>query len=399
MAMTQRERYLAMGVGVVVSLFGANYAFTTVRETIDNKQDLVDAARKESDNIKRIATSGALAARKLEQLKIKSLPTSQEALVAQYNGWLTKTAGEVGVNTIKITSPQQPLKKTKAYDAYRFVLTGECRPEQWLDLLAKFYDADYLHRVQNTSVKMTKDPNIVQFTLESHALALRVASPKQEPSGQSSGRLAMTADEYKQKILGRNPFAPPNEPPKFALDKNSFDLPKGAPWDQILKTEDAENHEVELSIVSEKVPEGLSLGGKTLKWNPKENGTYEVIIKATDKGWPRSSSEQKLTLQVIDPPKPEEPKPPPPKFDVATQAFVSSVTSGRSGPIASIRSRIEGKTIDLSMGTEFEIGAVKAKVVDINPSQGFIELESDGVRWTIDLDTSLADAFAKSKID
>ena len=51
------------------------------------------------------------------------------------------------------------------------------------------------------------------------------------------------------------------------------------------------------------------------------------------------------------------------------------------------------------MGTEFEIGSVKAKVVDINPTEKFVELESDGVRWTVDLDTSLADAFAKSKID
>lgn len=398
MAMTQRERYLAMGVGVVVSLFGANYAFTTVRETINGKQDLVDLARKESDNIKRTATSGALAARKLEQLKIKSLPTSQEALVAQYTGWLTKIAGEVGVTNIKVPS-QQPLKKTKAYDSYRFVLTGECRPEQWLDLLAKFYDADYLHRVQNTKVTVTKDPNVLQFSLESHALALRVASPKQEPSGQSSGRLAMTADEYKQKILGRNPFGPPNAAPKLVVDKSSFDLPRGAPWDQILKTEDAENHEVELSIVSEKVPEGLSLSGKTVTWNPKENGTYEVLVKATDKGWPRASTERKLTLNVVDPPKPVEPAPPPPKFDVATQAFVSSVTSGRTGTAASIRSRIEGKTIDLSAGTEFEIGSVKAKVVDINVSEQFVELESDGVRWTIDMDTSLADAFAKSKID
>lgn len=399
MAMTQRERYLAMGVGVVVCLFGANYAFTTVRETISGKQDLIDLARKESDDIRRVATSGALAARKLEQLKIKSLPTSQETLVAQYTGWLTRAAGDVGVNKIVVNPPQQPLKKTKAYDSYRFVLTGECRPEQWLDLLAKFYEADYLHRVQNTKVTMTKDPNVVQFTLESHALALRVASPKQEPSGQSSGRLTMTADEYKQKILGRNPFAPPNQPPKLIVEKESFDVPRGAPWDQILKTQDAENHEVELSIVSEKVPEGLSLSGQTVKWNPQENGTYEVLVKATDKGWPRASTERKLTLNVIDPPKPVEPAPPPPKFDVATQAFVSSVTSGRTGTAASIRSRIESKTIELSTGTEFEVGSIKAKVVDINVGEQFVELESDGVRWTIDMDTSLADAYAKSKID
>ncbi len=398
MAMTQRERYLALGVGVVVGLFGANYAFTTVRETINNKQDLVDAARKESDNMKRIATSGALAARKLEQLKIKSLPTSKETLVAQYKSWLTKIALDAGVSDIKVITPEMPLKSTKAYKSYRFSLTGECRIEQWLDLLAAYYDADYLHTLQNAKVTMTKVPNVIQISLESHALALDAASPKQEPSGQSSGRLAMTSEEYKQKILGRNPFAPPNHPPRLAGDK-SFDIPRGAPWDQVLKPEDDENHDVELSLVSEQVPEGLNLAGKTLKWNPTENGTYEVLVKATDKGWPRASTEQKLTLKVVDPPKPEEPAPPPPKFDVATQAFVSALTSGRTGTAASIRSRIEGKTIELAQGTEFEIGSVKAKVVDINVSEQYVELESEGVRWTIGMDTSLADAYAKSKID
>ncbi len=400
MAMTQRERYLAMGVGVVVGLFGANYAFTTVRETLQHKQDLVDAARKESDSMKRIATSGAIAARKLDQLKLKSLPTKQETLVAQYKAWLTKTALDAGMTELNVNPPEQPFKTAKgAFKAYKFSLSGTCRTEQLLDLMAAYYDTDYLHSLQSLKVNMTKVPNVVTILLESQALALDAASPNQEPTGQSSGRLAMTPDEYKQSILGRNPFSPPNHPPKFAGDK-TFNIPRGAPWDQVLATEDDENHDVVLSLVSEDVPEGLRLDGKTFKWNPKENGTYELLVKATDSGWPRGTTEQKLTLNVVDPPKPDEPVPPPPKFDVATQAFVSALTSGRFGPAASIRSRVEGKTVDLAAGSEFEIGSVKAKVVDINLSEQFVELESEGVRWTIGMDdTSLADAFAKSKID
>lgn len=396
--MTQRERYLAMGVGVVVGLFGVNFAFTTVRDTLQHKQDLVDTARKESDSMKRIATSGTLAARKLDQLKTKSLPTTQEILVAQYKAWLTKAALEAGMSDIKVTTPEQPLKSTPAYKVYRFSLTGSCRIEECLELLATYYDTDYLHTLQSFKLTMTKVPNVVQISLDSQALALDVAAPKQEPSGESSGRLAMTAEEYKQKILGRNPFAPPNQAPKLAIDK-SHEIHRGTTWEQIVKTEDVENHDVDVKLVSSEVPEGLQLNGKTFKWSPQENGTYEILLQATDRGWPRASTEQKLTLNVVDPPKAEEPAPPPVKFDAASQAFLSALLSGRSGPEAWIRSRVEGKTVELSEGSEFEIGTVKAKVVGINLNEDFVEMESEGVRWTIGMDTSLADAYARSKID
>lgn len=398
MAMTQRERYLALGVGVVVSLFAANYGFTYVRENLQIKQDLVDAARKESDNMKRTATSGALAARKLEQLKTKSLPTSQETLVAQYKTWLTKLALDAGVTNIKVVPPEQPLKTTPAFKVYKFTLSGECTTAQWIDLLAAYYDADYLHTIHSHKATMTKVPGVVLISLDSHALALDVANPKQEPSGQSSGRLAMSADEYKQTILGRNPFSPPNQAPRVKLDRE-IELARGTPWSQIIGTDDAENHEVEFKLESESLPEGLSLSGKTLAWKPEENGSYEVLLTATDSGWPRATAQHKLQLKVVDPPAPKEPEPEPPKFDVATQAFITAVVNGRKGPEAWIFSRVEGRKVDLAEGSEFEIGSVKGKVVGINLNEDFVEIESDGVRWTMDMDTSLAEAFAKSKID
>jgi hypothetical protein len=297
-----------------------------------------------------------------------------------------------------VTSQDRPLKTTPAYKLYQFNVTGVCRTEQGLKLLATFYDTDYLHTIHNLKVTMTKNPGVVQISLDAHALALNVASPKQEPSGQPSGRLAMTADEYTAKILGRNPFSPPNQAPKLTLD-STIEIPRGAPWSQIVKTVDDENHEVEVQLVSADVPNGLKLSGKTLDWNPKENGTYQVVLKAIDNGWPRASTEHNVTLRVVDPPAPKAPEPEPPKFDAATQAFVSALVSGRSGPEAWINSRVEGKRLGLTEGSEFEIGSVKAKVVGINLREDFIELESEGVRWTIDMDTSLAEAFAKSKID
>ncbi len=412
MAMTQRERYLAMGVGVVVGLFGVQYVVNSIRNSLQQKQDLVDAARAESDDMNRIATSGTIAARKLDQLRVKSLPTNPEALVAQYKSWLTRCAEEAGITDIVINSPERATfansaitrkdKKQPPYTAYKFSLTGACSTEQWLDFLARYYDTDYLHSIQNLKVTMTKEPNWISISLDSTAISLKGADSNQKPTGKSSGRLAMSADEYKKSILSRNPFSPPNNPPSLAFtndDEAAFaKVYRGSLFERTLKPSDYENHNVTLEIVDQ-APEGLRLNGKTLSWTPKENGEYTFVIRATDSGLPHASKEEKIVLTVVDPPKPEEPTPPPPKFDVATQAFVSALLSGRAGPEAWIRSRTEGKTVALLEGSDFEIGSVKAKVVGINLNEDLVELESDGVRWTIGMDTSLADAFAKGKIN
>ncbi len=407
MAMTQRERFLAMGVGVVVGLFGVQYVVNSIRTSLQEKQDLVDAARAESDNMNRIATSGTIAARKLDQLRLKSLPTNREALVLQYNSWLTQCALDAGIVDIKITTPtgaasSSSLKVAKdpPYKAYKFSLTGECNTEQWLDFMARYYDADYLHSIQNLKVSMP-GTNWNKISLDSVVLSLKGADAAQKPTGKSSGRLAMSADDYKQIILSRNPFSPPNNPPSLAFtndDEAAFDkVARGSRFERILKPTDFENHDVKLEIV-DGAPEGLRLSGKTISWTPSENGKYEFTIRATDSGLPSASREEKIVLTVVDPPKPQEPPPAPPKFDVATQAFVSAMLSGREGPEVWIRSRTEGKTLNLLEGADFEIGSIKAKVVGIKLNEDLIELETDGLRWTIGMDTSLADAYAKGKI-
>jgi hypothetical protein len=401
MALTQRERYLAMGVGLVVGLFGAQYAVSTLSGQLQAKQALVDAARKKSDDINRIVTSGKLAANKIEKLSPKSLPTQQEQLVAQYRNWLTNIAEQSGMSDIQIKPPVQPADVTKkSYLPYNFALSGICRSDQAIELVAAFYQADYLHTIKNLKLTRTKEPNVFEIVLDAQALALKNADPKQEPTGQASGRLAIPVEEYKQAILNRNPFSPPNNPPRFTNDSTA-ELLRGESWSLSMGAKDDEQHLVAFELASDdsELPEGLRLSDGTLSWRPQETGTYQVKVRAKDNGWPSKSTETTLRLTVVEPPPPEQPAPEAPKFDVATQAFVSALLSGRGGPEAWIRSRTEGKTHQLNEGAEFEIGSVKARVVAINLAEDFVELETNGTRWTIGMDTSLADAFAKSQID
>ncbi|MCR9294535.1 MAG: hypothetical protein NXI32_17595 [bacterium] len=396
--MSQRERYLTIAVVVVLGLFLAQYVFQRINKTLTDKQDAVDTAMNENGNLDRVVTSGMMASRKLEQLNQYSLPSDQETAISQYRDWLYKLGLEADMSGIYVGPPDSPARTTTAYRAYNFQLRGFCRTDRVLDLLGRFYDKAYLHSVKNFKMTMTNEPQVIQVALDAQVLALNSASPDQEPPEQSSGRLAMSIEEYKDTILNRNPWAPPNTPPK--IKSRSADIVVGERgWSFPLEHEDKENHQVTYKLISTDVPEGLDLRNGAIHWTPKEIGTYEIEVEAADNGWPSAVTTEKLVLNVKEPPKPPEPVQEPPKFDVASQAFVTGLTSGRDGRKLWIRSRTDGKFLTLGEGSEFELGEIKAKVLSINIGEDYALLESDGMRWTVDMETSLAEAFKRGMED
>ena len=395
--MTPRERLLALGVGVTVGLFGLQYGITRIYNGLQAKRDLAEAAEADFEKAKLMEASGFSAGNKLNQLKAKSLPANFETLSAQYRDWLFEIGERAGLADIKVATPKTPSQRTSAYNAYDFTLSGTCRTDQLIELLGDFYDKDYLHTVKSMKLNRTKNPNEVKLDLEARALAMNGVDEKQEPSSEPSGRLAMSIDEYKLAILNRNPFSPPNQAPKIST--KSAEIKRGEKWSLDLEATDPENHNIVFEFVSTEVPAGLKLERNRLSWSPEETGEFEVLVRARDNGWPsKLSPEEKLTLRVIDPPV-EVAQPKEPAFDIATQAFITMIAGRVNAPQAKVRSRTDGTTIDLVEGTDFELGSIKAKVVSINLKESFVELETDGARWTVGMETSLADAYGKSQID
>ncbi len=397
--MNQREKILAIGVGATVGLFGLQYCYSSLRSSLNDKRALVESARTDADNLQMQILKGMAAQRKINELKVRSLPTTPQLLIAEYGAWLTKLGEEVGLEGIKVTKPERPDKSPKSYTSYKFTLQGSCRTDQLIDLMAKFYDKNYLHSITKLNLTMTDQANWINIQLDAEATALRVADPKQVPSAEPSGRLAKTVEQYKQTIIGRNPFAPPNLPPKLATSTKQ-EVKRGDSWNLKLEGNDPENQPVKFELISKELPPGMRFSDRSgeLSWQPSENGEYEVMVRALDSGLPVKSSDYKLTFKVIDPP-PAAPTAEPLKFDPATQSRVSAVLGGRSGPEAWIRSLTDGKTIELSVGEDFELGTIKAKVVSINLKESFVELETEGKRWTVGMDVSLTEAFEKSKLD
>ncbi len=402
MAMTSRERILAIGVGVTVGLFALQYGISSLSGKLTAKQALIDSARKDADALQLQINKGMILQRKVNALKAKSFPSDADLLNGRYKEWLTKIGAEVGLtgDNFKITTQPRPVKTSPAYTAYKATMQVQGRTDQLIDLVAKFYDKDLLHTITSLKVTSTPQPNWLNVSLDSQAIALRVADAKQPFSTALSKRSPKSAEDYKQSILNRNPFAPPNSSPTLATSTR-HELKRGESWNLKLEGKDPESHFINFELVSKELPAGLRFSDRNgeISWKPEANGDYEVVVRASDNGLPSKSAEYKLALKVVDPPEPPAPKVEPAKFDAATQSRVTALVGGRDGPQVWVRSLTEGKSFQLSEGEDFEVGSIKAKVVSINLKESFAEFETDGIRWLVGMDSTLREAFEKSKAD
>jgi hypothetical protein len=98
-----------------------------------------------------------------------------------------------------------------------------------------------------------------------------------------------------------------------------------------------------------------------------------------------------VSIKVSEPP-PATKKPT--EFNVASQAFVSALLSDGKDPHAWIRSKTEGKTLYLRKGEALKLGDVQGTIIAIG--QNFMEVETDGKRWLVGMDESLAEAYTRS---
>lgn len=412
MNMTQRERYLAIAVGAVLVLLLANMGFKSIRKELTQAENRVEKAQTDLNALKSAFENGQRAAIKIERLEPKSLPSNKDLAVSQYMSWLTEVANQVGVTPASValnrtipvttqatTSNNAQRKPTEAFQIHEFTLTGKCHNEKVIELLALYYNREYLHRITKLTInREPKQANIVSLQLTTQAVSLAKAAADQKPSLQPSGRLAMNIDDYKKTILERNPFSLPNNPPKFETGR-SHELTIDKPWSLQLQATDAEGDPVtyEMLTESEKLPEGLTMSRGEISWTPKNKGEKELLIRAIDGGWPRKSTDLKLTLKPVE--AKVEVVEAPNTLDPAKQAFLTGLASGPTGAQGWILSKAEGRGIDITEGSEINIGSIKATVVKINVREDHVVLETEGSRWVFDQTSALADAWAKSKVD
>ncbi|MFY7892302.1 MAG: hypothetical protein ACOVOJ_06415 [Pirellula sp.] len=393
MNLSQREKILAAGVGLILLLFIGNYIWGTISKGFSDKADEITRLTQQRDDQKLQITAGSIAKSKLNRLVSQSLPSNEEKARAQYLEWLINLAEECELI--------DPLPKTEGdsvekdlYQSFKFQLSGTGTIENATKLLHAFHAKDYLHRILRFDMQPlpnSKIPNQLKITLQSEVLALKNAKPDQPPPGNNAPRLEKSYEEYYNSIVGRNIFAPTNTPPAFEKSK-LVSATLGIKMDVGLGAKDADPGQVIKYEFEGEPIKGMQLDPETgnLSWTAMELGDYKVAVRATDSGIPAKSSVQLISIKVQEPP-PAVKKPK--DFDVASQAFVSALIADGKGPQAWIRSKTENKTLYLRQGEQLKLGDIEGKVISIGTN--FIEFETEGKRWTVGQDEPLSDAYKR----
>ena len=395
MAMNSREKLLAAGVGVIATLFVGQSVVSSIQGGFDKKKQLIESLEKKKGEQGLQVTSGVVASQKLNKVVARSLSSKEETARAEYMKWLISLGEESQLAAPTPEGIGDNPEKDGSYQLFKFKLSGTGTIENATQLLYGFYAKDYLHRIVQFSFRPiagSNEPDQLNISLECEVLALGIAKEKQEPPKAISNRVAKSLEEYKQTILDRNLFGPTNRAPK--LDpKKSLEAKVGLRLEHTVEAKEMDpKQRVSYELVGE-IPKGLLIdkdSGK-LTWSSNELGEYQVNVQATDNGIPQKSSLQSLTIKV----NPLPPVPTPPvQFDVASQAMITALIFGGDAPEAWIQSKTESKTYKLRKGDQLKLGGVQGMVKEVGAN--YVEIETDGRRWVVGLDESLAEAYSRA---
>lgn len=393
--MTQRERFLAILVGGLLVVGAIWWGFEKYRTAIKSRNNEIERLTMQAQQLTEQQLQGEYANRQMGEYMVRSLPGNVEIAQSKYQQWLIGIVQDNNLSLPKV-DPNPSRMIGGLYQQLGFKVSGNGDIASLVGLLHSFYAKDYLHRIRDVSVRAAKTGGFnIELTVDAIALA-NAPDDLPEPADKSwrvDGDLAA----YREPILNRNFFQPPNQAPRY--DGNStIEAIVSRETPAPLTFKDDEGHKLTFELI-DGPQELVSLNSDTgtLKITSDEKQEFQVTVRATDNGYPARTSEQKLTVKVVDPPPPPAPEPVKPKFDDATQTVLTALVQGRDEWTAWMHVRTRDTTLRLRVGDEFEVGTLKGEVVEVTPR--YVMLEIDGRRFSLKPAGNLSEAANASAED
>jgi hypothetical protein len=226
MAMQQRERVLALALGLAVALIVLYWGFGRYRTMFTSRESLLSTRSREVSELDTKYKKIQRDLRRRQELEKRSLPRNDIEAERLYQEWLVSLV--TGKLTDPVVAPRDVRVRAKGYEALGFKVTGEGSLEQITKVLHDFYSANHLHQV--TMLNIDPQEKTKTLKLDMHVDALILPGVKREDSltTEPGDNLVLESfDEYKKAIVGRNLFAeysppsqpPPPQPPVRDLDK------------------------------------------------------------------------------------------------------------------------------------------------------------------------------------
>lgn len=391
--MTQREKFLAIAVGILVIGGILWTGIDNYRTAVTQRTKQIASLETEKVQLTEQVTQGFIAERQMIEYQLRSLPSDADQAKSDYQQWLFDIGLENNIEGLNV-DPTTTLPISGLYQRLGFRVSGKGDMPGLLNLLHQFYAKDYLHRIRELNIRKIRSETKLTLEMSVDAIALNTAPADAEPPTGTSWRVDGDVAAYHDPIMNRNFFAPPNNAPTYG-GKTTINAYAGRESPAQLAFTDKEGHRMVYAIRGD-VPEFVRLDPRsgTLRVNSDKLHEFEITVQATDDGFPSRTTEQKLTVKVGPPPEPEARPAPKLQFDDATQTVLTGLVHGRDDWTAWMHVRTRDKTLKLRVEDEFEIGSLKGKVIEVTPK--FVVLEIDGNRFELKPNGNLKDAATRA---
>lgn len=393
--MTQRERMLAILVGGLLAAVVVWWGIGKYRSALKLRNNQIASLENEKQRIEEQQIQGEHANRQMGEYIVRSLPGNPERAQSNYQQWLL---GLVQANKLSDANvdPNGSRPIDGLYERLDYRVRGRSSIPNFINLLYSFYAKDYLHRIRDLSVRPTREGDFdIELTIDT--IALRSAPDDLPLREETSWRVASDVNEYRDPILNRNFYKPPNEAPKYD-GRPVIEVVVGRETPIPLTYKDPEGDAITYTFAVPPPPNfALDERSGTLRVKSDEKKEFQIRVKATDNGYPARESEQELTVKVVDPPPPPTPEPPKLEFDDAKQTVLTALVQGRDEWTAWMHVRTRDKTLRLKVGDGFEIGSLKGDVIEVTPR--YVMLEIEGRRFTLKPAGNLSEAAKRAEED
>jgi len=368
--MNERERILVGVVGLCLLVMAAFFGTRKYNEAIRARKQQIAAAEKAVRDKNLILQLSTEPAARLEDYQRRSLPGDLERARSLYQTWLLNLVKDVGFQDTQVSVT--PARNEKGiYHVLGFSVSGRGNLPKLVSFLHRFYSADLLHRVRRVYAKRVPGSKHLDLAIAIDAVSLPTADSTDKLNEAASRPLAHgSLEAYLETILARNLSGPANKEPAIDVPREL----KNYVGDTVSFTVKAQDPD-KLDQVSYSIQSGDLADAKIdrrsgeFHWPASKTGEYEVVVAATDDGFPPKTVEQKVKIRIDERP-PDAPAPPPsvpkPSFDLAKFAFVTAITEVDGKRQAWISMRAEGKLLKLFEGDEFQVGQVTVKVTRID---------------------------------
>ncbi len=393
--MNEREKNLVKIIGTILIMYLLWSGYGRYQSAVSQRTSEIEKLRGKEKQLKEKIFMGAIADGTFGEYQARSLPGNLETARSQYQQWLLELVHDKGMDDVQVDFTNSR-RMGGIYQKIDFRITGATELPELIGMMHDFYAKDYLHRIRELSIQPVKTGGF-SVVMNVDVISLVNAPDDLPERTEPSYRVDADAESYVAAIMNRNFYEPPNQPPRYSGGR-SIEAIVGRESPTPLTFKDPEGHDVRFEL-AEGPQEFVRLDSRsgTLRVNSDVTQEFELLVRAIDSGYPQKTTEQTITVRVVDPPPPPVEPPPKPSFDDASQTVLTALLQAGGEWTAWMHVRTRDETLKLKIGDAFEIGTLKGTVYDVNPR--YATLEIDGRRFELRPSGNLGVAAKRSEVD